>query len=410
MPRSVLKIFLFAIQFAAASITPVSLFASIINVQAFGARGDGHADDTQAIESAIRSCKQRNTVLFPAGRYELGKTVELNSNCNYSGQGHAVLHGYSGEGKGGYPLFQNADTAGGNMIISGLIFDGGGIFFPDTGGSITNVVIRDCTFKNILHTDPNFGPHQSAIFSGGNVLLANSTIDNNAFTNLGGADELKTSGDSMKNGIVLYSIANLTISNNTFDLIAGNGISLPYGSKSPHPGLRITSNKFTRIHRIPIEIQMWYLLQPVISGNIISRPYFPYTFGISFAAGSNAEDDPTNSVGAVIQNNFLDFTRPAAGNNQAWATCIELGGTSTLLEGNTCINGSGTNGGGLWGGAVAIAGMDATVSNNTFCGLWPMGAILYEPPYPDRHGHVASLKNNLLPVSCLSLVAKGARK
>jgi hypothetical protein len=44
------------------------------NVQDFGAKGDGDADDTQAIKSAIAS---KRTVYFPSGQYRVTDTILL---------------------------------------------------------------------------------------------------------------------------------------------------------------------------------------------------------------------------------------------------------------------------------------------------------------------------------------------
>jgi hypothetical protein len=343
-------------------------------------------------------------VVFNGGSYFISDTVYLKKNCNYSGRNGASIIGYPGGGPGGYPLFRDDDPAGGNMTISGLSFTGGGIAFPDSGGSMTNVNISGCTFQNFLTTSTEFGLHQFAIFTGGGVLFRNSSIDHNTFTNMGTPAELSTPfNDSYKTGIVLYSVSNVTISSNTFDLIAGNGISLSYGSNSPHPGLKIINNKFTRVHRIPIEVQLWYLSNAVISGNSISLPYYPYTYGISFAAGGGAIDDLTNATGALIQNNVLDFTQTAAGNNNAWASCIEVSGAGTVLDHNTCMNGPGLRHHGLWSSAVVVAGVDAKISNNTFCGPWKDGSITYEPPHPEQNGHPATVTNNTVLASCASL-------
>jgi hypothetical protein len=60
------------------TVLPVSLYAqTILNVKAFGAVGDGNADDQPAIQAAIDKAKQTGpgtVVLIPEGRYRLSQT------------------------------------------------------------------------------------------------------------------------------------------------------------------------------------------------------------------------------------------------------------------------------------------------------------------------------------------------
>ena len=42
-----------------------------LNVRKFGARGDGKADDTQAVQAAILSCPPESRVLVPRGIYRI---------------------------------------------------------------------------------------------------------------------------------------------------------------------------------------------------------------------------------------------------------------------------------------------------------------------------------------------------
>lgn len=64
---------------------PPALFALLLlagpalpaaNVRDFGARGDGVADDTAAVEAAVRAAAE-GTIEFPRGRYRLTRTVEI---------------------------------------------------------------------------------------------------------------------------------------------------------------------------------------------------------------------------------------------------------------------------------------------------------------------------------------------
>ncbi|HEY3417465.1 MAG TPA: glycosyl hydrolase family 28-related protein, partial [Armatimonadota bacterium] len=48
-----------------------------VNVKTFGAKGDGVADDTAAIQQAFDGMKEGSTVYLPAGAYRLTKTLSL---------------------------------------------------------------------------------------------------------------------------------------------------------------------------------------------------------------------------------------------------------------------------------------------------------------------------------------------
>jgi Pectate lyase superfamily protein len=55
------------------------------SVQAFGAKGNGVADDTRAIRAAIAAAPPGGTVWFPPGTYNVSKTLELRPGTTYRG-------------------------------------------------------------------------------------------------------------------------------------------------------------------------------------------------------------------------------------------------------------------------------------------------------------------------------------
>ncbi len=54
-----------------------SLFAAVVDVTAFGARGDGKTDDLAAVTRAVESLKPGDTLRFPSGTYFLTGNVQL---------------------------------------------------------------------------------------------------------------------------------------------------------------------------------------------------------------------------------------------------------------------------------------------------------------------------------------------
>ncbi len=82
---------------------PSEAFAGIFDVQKFGAKGDGNAVDTSAINAAIEAAAAAGggTVRFPAGTY-LSYSIHLKSKVNlYLEQGTTIVAGDTGS-QGGY--------------------------------------------------------------------------------------------------------------------------------------------------------------------------------------------------------------------------------------------------------------------------------------------------------------------
>src|SRR5258708_9593976 len=61
------------------------LVAHYTSVQAFGAKGNGVADDTRAIRAAFAAAPAGGTVWFPPGTYNVSKTLELRPGTTYRG-------------------------------------------------------------------------------------------------------------------------------------------------------------------------------------------------------------------------------------------------------------------------------------------------------------------------------------
>lgn len=83
-----------------------------LNVKRFNAKGDGKADDTQAIQAAIMSCPPQGRVKIPAGDYRV-KTIFLKSNFTLELLKGATLrfdgHFYEGGVLPGYTPYPDGD-------------------------------------------------------------------------------------------------------------------------------------------------------------------------------------------------------------------------------------------------------------------------------------------------------------
>jgi hypothetical protein len=69
---------------------------TIVNVNSYGATGNGSTDDTAAINSAIAALSNGATLLFPCGTYKTSSQLSLNlSNVTVDGSSCAVIHNTS---------------------------------------------------------------------------------------------------------------------------------------------------------------------------------------------------------------------------------------------------------------------------------------------------------------------------
>lgn len=62
---------------------PLYVFATggIVSVKDFGAKGDGVADDTEAIKKAVMSAEENGIIYFPPGKYRVKETIEVKGKC-----------------------------------------------------------------------------------------------------------------------------------------------------------------------------------------------------------------------------------------------------------------------------------------------------------------------------------------
>src|SRR6185503_506306 len=118
-----------------------------LNIQSYGATPNDGSDDATAINNAMNASAVGDTILFPAGVYNISSTLTLKSDRNYSGAGATLK-------RSGTDVFavQTEWDNGKNVLIDGLTLDSGGVSFAGSGNvRANNVDIRNATFKNIVH-------------------------------------------------------------------------------------------------------------------------------------------------------------------------------------------------------------------------------------------------------------------
>lgn len=125
------------------------------NVRAFGAIGNGIADDTAALQAALLSPHQR--IYVPAGAYRLTNTLRIPSGKRLTlasaatmtrhSRASAMLVNLSNGSIAGY-------DAGVDIVVEGGTWDANGTTFADpctvmAFGHTSGVIVRDCVIQNV---------------------------------------------------------------------------------------------------------------------------------------------------------------------------------------------------------------------------------------------------------------------
>jgi polygalacturonase len=152
----------------------------VFSVREFGARGDGVADDTAAIQAAINAAPDGSTIRFPNGNYNVANFVVKNrSGLSFVGDERKSII----KQKSGAPRIATFEGSR-DIVISKLAFDangitsyGGIVFYASTGVRIENNSFTDSAPKPVGATD-----RYSVVFGKGaspsqDIQILNNTID-----------------------------------------------------------------------------------------------------------------------------------------------------------------------------------------------------------------------------------------
>ena len=363
--------------------TPPS-FGRLVNVTAYSARGDGHSDDTTAINDAVSASRVGDTIYFPAGFYHISYPgILLLHSRTYRGSDHgrSVLIG-----GGGYALSSSQYDKGYDITIEYLTFDGGGLRFDGDNVPVRHIIVAHCTFRNIVTNNANWTTHMG-IFIGPGAEY--SKFIHNHFQNIftDGKYDLQ---DRDATGIFGYGLSRSVIAENVFDMV-NEGIHIFFDRTEGHD-VSIVRNRLTRVHRIAIECQNSHLDRLIVEGNMVSHPLYPYwlTYGISIAASSVTGNGILIRNNTVLADTALDLSK-ASGNYYPYG--IEAWGTNTVVRGNRII--------GLWGIGIGIgAARHMLVEKNLICGESVKHGKAIDEYYGPQIGTVR--KDNIIIAECPS--------
>jgi hypothetical protein len=350
-PRPFLLLYLFLI---------VVRICTATSVKHFGAKGNGFADDTNAIQRAIRATHQ-GTLIFPPGTYKVTRPLILQGNVTYEGQGQPVLTGTNGDA-----LFVFPERNANNITITGIVFENGQIRAGGTQPS-QNIRIKGNTFRNLTIVTDNW-TLQSAVLSLGG--LSQSSIDHNTFSNLLPNGSTRPDGtprsidSSVIGAITIYGPDRTRITDNILDRV-GQGIKICFGQPYESSDVYIGNNTMTNIHRMGMEIQggggcggrdqvIPNTKNLIIENNNIASflDHYWNSFGISFG-------DPIAS-NVIIRNNKIAGGQPIDPAKPGYG--IEASSPGVQVYGNSI----------QWYGGQAITiaenSTNAQIHSNRVCG------------------------------------------
>lgn len=221
-------------------VTALPAFSKTINVQSppYSAVGNGVADDSAAVASAIAAAKKGDTVLFPAGTYYLPELGAANvSGFTLSGNSNPTLDFANSQ--------SNSINLSNNSQVDGLTIINGGTAVSAVAGawSISNCVFSACQTA-VLDQSAGVGTVSSCTFNLGpsiatGLSLAGGTkvtVQNSTFNGTGA-----NQSDLM--AIFMYDgITTLNVTSNTFNSVS-EAVSAALSTSTPAT-LNVTSNTF----------------------------------------------------------------------------------------------------------------------------------------------------------------------
>ena len=267
-----------------------------VNVKAFGARGDGVADDTRAIQAAIDHANAGEKIYFPPGIYDVSNFVVKNrSGLSFTGDGRqSMIRQKSGAARMA-TIEASSDIAITNLAFdaNGIVSYGGVMFYAVKGVRIENNIFIDRAAKPIGSTD-----RYSFVFGRGSVPSQDIKILNNMIEDLqlevDHAQRVLIDRNTVKRAIATAGIGIFTVGDKAIAedyQITNNTILDPPGA-----GLSVGLDPSTDSHCIFRRITM--------AGNQIVRSR---TAGYGIRVGT--PDNSKKSAGNVFENIEINNNR-----------------------------------------------------------------------------------------------------
>ena len=228
----------------------------IVSIKDFGAKGDGIADDSLAIQGALNSLRETGgEVFFPTGTYLINNPIIFYSNMRLNFAKNAtILRGksdlnilflaYADDVTGGYDGIHHTEIIGATFDLNeNFNTHGGAIAFIHAN----NLNIRNCTFRNMAGTW-----HYIECNGSTNIFIENNIFEKVRTTSF--SAELIQIDGSQDNAVYPWVglkdntvCTDITIRNNFFE---GNGFSPAIGNHTnmAHTNVYIYNNLFKNFY------------------------------------------------------------------------------------------------------------------------------------------------------------------
>ena len=311
--------------------------ATVVNVLAFGAKGDGVTDDTAAIQNVLNTYAGKAVVLIPDtgdwymittltvptgtdflihGKLKLlpnshGTVVNSNAN-NVTIRGHGTIDGNSVNNTGNsWPTSCIGLDHCSNVFISGLTLQNA-TTWNFTGANLTHIRLNDMTILHGGNANQFVGPADDCWLM--NCMIDGPTGDF-GFAFYGGVTNSGAIGNTVRNaaaGIFVYAdngssqpCENITISDNIVYNNAGGGIVSDCATGALHLNVIISGNRCygnnTNNNAINSEVWVDHSYNAVVNGNLVSSGSNSGNAG-SYGIGVGANADTVSVTGNLIFN------------------------------------------------------------------------------------------------------------
>jgi len=355
-----------------------------INVQTYGALGNGSANDITAINQAFAAANSSGSTLpvslfFPYGTYLIStnlNSLTLNKNVKIFSDNATIK--YSGSTQASSLLYVN--TNGKNFTLDGLNIDGSSlssrlVTLFESGSGSSEIIINNCKFANSYAPGDGLGSTQKMtesflIYSSGG--FKQYTVTNSSFQNCnrGGPPQAGWTGSSQALVITAETTGfpeSVIVTNNffadvsngfTYDEVANKDTDclcifggITYGSSYMKSKSIVSNNSFKNCKGRSIKIQQD---EAIITGNQFYHAVRPINTG--------GVEVNTQVAVANINNNVFHYEPTAENSSPFQASGISLAGISTGIFG-------GWSGGRSVIGVGSVIGMrrpkSSQITNNT---------------------------------------------
>ena len=303
---------------------PTAASARVLSLSQFGARGDGHADDTAAIQAALNAAPSGTTVLGETGAtYVVSDTLSFPADQVTLDLGGASIR-MGKHGPAGSQLQAN-DTIFSISGRTGVRITNGKIARTVSGhaGSGISRLGRLAALGTLSGATGNGGmPYLIHIVGGQNCQVDHLTAacDGSLFAYLYGSGHSISHNKIESGGIAGLATRNATVQGNTLTDSPADAISFTGFQGAPVVGTRYLNNTISGYGRVGIEEYSpdsgLFCISPTFVGNTIASPSAANTSGTGISAISTR---------ATVKNNKITDA-------EAWG--IEATGLGTTVSGN----------------------------------------------------------------------------